>query len=395
MSSRLDAWRRRWWPHPPGRTIRLRLTLAYWLLFIVSAAALLALTVGLWRGTSRTLGARVPAPPAATGVPSPSNLPATQRHRDLQQLLVTSAEALAIMAIPAIALGWLVAGRYLRPLRTISATARQISATNLHQRLSLAGPRDELTQLGDTFDELLARLERSFEAERQFAANAAHELRTPHTTMRVWLDVAMAKPDPLPAHVMNLYARLRDELDHSDQLLDGLLTLAQSQRTPFEDASALSLSELASKALQTRSADIAAKDLHVEAYLTTTAEVTGSAALLARLVDNLLDNAIKHNQPEGWIQLSTTVDESRARLTVENGGPLLDQGDVERLARPFQRLDPERAGSHDSAGLGLSIVQAIAQAHQGTLQLAARAGGGLQAVVELPHAPAALSVAVP
>jgi signal transduction histidine kinase len=395
MSSRLDAWRGRWWPHPPGRTIRLRLTLAYWLLFIVSAAALLALTVGLWRGASRTLEARVPAPAAATGVAGPSNLTATQRHRDLQQLLVTSAEALAIMAVPAIALGWLLAGRYLRPLRTITATARQISATNLHQRLGLHGPRDELTQLGDTFDELLDRLERSFEAERQFAANAAHELRTPHTTMRVWLDVAMAKPDPLPAHVLNLYARLRDELDHSDQLLDGLLTLAQSQRTPFEDASAVSLSELASTALQTRTADITDKDLNVEVHLRTAAEVTGSAALLARLVDNLLDNAIKHNQPEGWIRLSTTVDESHARLTVENGGPVLDQGDVERLARPFQRLDPERTGSQHSTGLGLSIVQAIAQAHQGTLQLAARPGGGMQAVVELPHVPAALIVALP
>jgi signal transduction histidine kinase len=278
---------------------------------------------------------------------------------------------------------------------TITATPRQISATNLHQRLGLAGPRDELTQLGDTFDELLDRLERSFEAERQFAANAAHELRTPHTTMRVWLDVAMAKPDPLPVHVLNLYARLRDELDHSDQLLDGLLTLAQSQCTPFEDASALSLSELASKALQRRTADIADKDLHVEAELATAAEVTGSVALLARLVDNLPDNAIKHNQPEGWIRLSTTVDESRARLTVENSGPLLDQGDVGRLARPFQRLDPERTGSQHSTGLGPSIVQAIAQAHQGTLQLAAGPGGGMQAVVELPHVRAALSVAVP
>lgn len=391
----LRARGRPWLPHPPGRTIRLRLTLAYWLLFIVSAAALLALVVGLWRGMSKTVESRVRAPSAATSVPNPGSVTSRQRHVDLQQLLVTSAEALAIMAIPAVGVGWLLAGRYLRPLRTITAAAREISATNLHERLNLAGPPDELKQLGDTFDSLLTRLERSFEAERQFAANAAHELRTPHTTMRVWLDVAMAKPDPLPPHVLNLYARLRDELDHTDRLLDDLLTLAQSQRAPIEDASALSLADLASEALKRRSSDIAEKNLHIETTLTTTAEVTGSAALLAHLVGNLLDNAIKHNQPGGWIHLRTTVEDSRARLTVENGGPLLDQSDVERLAHPFQRLGADRTGSHNSTGLGLSIVHAIATAHQGALQLAARPDGGLRASIELPHAPSALPAAAP
>ena len=142
-----------------------------------------------------------------------------QHSFDLRQLLIVSGIALVIMAVPAIVAGWLVAGRLLRPLRAMTTAARNISAANLHERLNLSGPDDELKQLADTFDDLLGRLDQSFQSQRQFVANASHELRTPHATMRVWLDVALAKPGPVPPHMVDLGDRLRHELDHVDQLL--------------------------------------------------------------------------------------------------------------------------------------------------------------------------------
>ena len=160
------------------------------------------------------------------------------------------------MAVLSLAIGWLVAGRFLRPLRTITTTTREISATNLHERLNLAGPDDELKELADTFDELLARLDRSFAFERQFVANASHELRTPLAGMRTSLDVAMAKPGPVPAHIVTLADRLRHELDHVDRLLESFLTLAHTQQGPLADQSTVSLADIArprSSAAPTRS----------------------------------------------------------------------------------------------------------------------------------------------
>ncbi len=154
--------------------------------------------------------------------------------------------ALVIMAVPAIAAGWLVAGRLLRPLHAMTTTARNISATNLHERLNLSGPDDELKQLADTFDDLLGRLDRSFQSQRQFVANASHELRTPHATMRVWLDVALAKPGPAPPHIADLGDRLRHELDHVNRLLDGLLVLARAQQRSATDESTLPLDTIVS-----------------------------------------------------------------------------------------------------------------------------------------------------
>ena len=223
--------------HRPRRSLRVRLALACWGVFVVSGVPLLAVTVGLWQGTtssggssgSRAAPGQVAAPGSVTGPAGsaarglPGN-PAGQQHSvsvssvqhsfDLHQLIVVSGIALVIMAVPAIAVGWLVAGRLVRPLRAMTTAARNISATNLHERLNLSGPDDELKQLADTFDDLLGRLDRSFQSQRQFVANASHELRTPHATMRVWLDVALAKPGPAPPHMADLGDRLRHELDH-------------------------------------------------------------------------------------------------------------------------------------------------------------------------------------
>jgi signal transduction histidine kinase len=360
-------------------------------LFVISGAALLAVTVALWQDSTGVVNQVAPARAGAPRLPPrPSALPdATQemQHKsDLDRLLVVSAMSLGIMTVPAIAVGWLVAGRYLRPLRTITTTARTISATNLHERLNLDGPDDELRELGDTFDGLLGRLDRSFRSQRQFAASAAHELRTPHATMRVWLDVALAKPGALPPHITHLGDRLRKELDHVDQLIDGLLVLARAQHGAITDEAAMSLDDLVSGAVAARDLAIAEMSLDVRPRECPDARVAGSATLLARMVQNVIDNAVRHNRAGGWVRVRTEVTGPVARLTVENGGPVLSEHDVRHLAQPFRRLGAERTGTDAGTGLGLSIVASIAEIHGGRLDLRARPAGGLQVTIELPAA---------
>jgi signal transduction histidine kinase len=280
----------------------------------------------------------------------------------------------------------LAAGRFLQPLRIITSATRQISATNLNERLGLSGPEDEIKELGDTFDALLERLERSFEAERRFVANASHELRTPLATMRASLDVAMAKPGPVPPQTAVLADRLRRELDHVDRLLASLLTLAQAQRAPAADEGSVSLDALANAAVEQRSDAISSMGLRVDQQRCPDAWVLGSEILLSRMVENMVENAVKHNEPGGWVQLQTALDGPVVRLVVENGGLVLRHEDVNELARPFKRLGAERTGSDRGNGLGLSIVQAITEAHGGVLDLRARSEGGLRVVVTLPRA---------
>jgi hypothetical protein len=288
------------------------------------------------------------------------------------------------MAGACLALGWLVAGRVLRPLRRITATTREISATNLHERLSLAGPDDELKELADTFDELLDRLERSFTFERRFAADAAHELRTPLAGMRTSLDVAMAKPGALPGQIHTLADRLRHELGRADRLLEGLLGLAHAQHAPLVDEVPVSLSQLAQVAISARADAISLMRLRVEQRCGPDAWVSGSETLLARVVENLVDNAVGHNETRGWVRVTTAADDQRARLVVENGGPLLEAADVALLTEPFRRIGAERTGSHSGSGLGLAIVASTMDAHGGTLELDPIAGGGLRVAITLP-----------
>jgi hypothetical protein len=362
--------------------------------FVVSGVPLLAVTVGLWQGTT-SISEGASGSAAAPGQGLPANLAgqhhsvsvsAVQHSFDLRQLLIVSGIALVIMAVPAIVVGWLVAGRLLRPLRAMTTAAKNISAANLHERLNLSGPDDELKQLADTFDDLLGRLDQSFQSQRQFVANASHELRTPHATMRVWLDVALAKPGPVPPHMVDLGDRLRHELDHVDQLLAGLLVLARAQQRSATDESTLPLDAVVSAATAERAALISGKGLDVRHQQCPEARVTGSETLLARMVGNVVDNAITHNAPGGWVRIKTGIAGAAARLTVKNGGPVLDERDVQALTQPFRRLGTERTGSERGSGLGLSIVAAIAEMHGGGLQLHALTGGGFQVVIELPLA---------
>ena len=380
-------------PRLPRPAIRVRMALSYWGLFVASGAILLVVTVGLWQGATTTTR-HVPGP--GTGNPPPGHpgpaRPAgvTITHgSDLGQLLIVAGIALAIMAVVSIMFGWLVAGRFLAPIRAITATARRISATSLHERLSLQGPDDDLKELADTIDELLARLERSFESERRFAASASHELRTPLATMRVWLDVAMAKPGPLPPQTVSLADRIRSELDHVDALLESLFTLARTQQGPSDGQSPLALSTTTAAAIQQHADTIAAMPLHVDHRPCPHAWVTGSETLLTRMIENVIDNAVRHNRSGGWIRVSAEAGQALARLVVENSGTTLTPEDISQLAQPFRRPGTERTGSGNGAGLGLSIVKAIAEAHGGSLSLHARADGGLRLVITLPLAAAA------
>jgi len=229
-----------------------RLSVLLFAVFLTSGAGLLVVTVLVWQGRTGSTGGTMHVVPAPAGSQLNQAVGVTEHRSDRHQLLIASGIALVVMAGASLAIGWLVAGGFLRPLRTITATTREISATNLHERLNLTGPDDELKELADTFDELLDRLERSFAFERQFVANASHELRTPLAGMRTSLDVAMAKPEPVPPHIRTLADRLGRELDHVDRLLDSFLTLAHTQQGPLGEESTVSLAELARTAIERR-----------------------------------------------------------------------------------------------------------------------------------------------
>jgi signal transduction histidine kinase len=274
----------------------------------------------------------------------------------------------------------------LAPLRTITATTDRISDSNLHERIAMPGPRDELRLLADTIDGLLGRLETAFDAQRRFVANASHELRTPLAMMRTTLDVAVAKPGGVPAQTRELDAELRLDLDHADRLLESFLTLARAQNGQLDERATVALEPLIIAALADRTDEIAAKDLTVRTELAPLA-VTGSATLLRRMIENVIENAVRYNRAGGSIELTLApVDGQRAEVVTDSSGPRLDQTAVTELVQPFKRLSQDRTGSQHGHGLGLSIVAAVAAAHRGGLELHARAEGGLRVQITLPAA---------
>jgi signal transduction histidine kinase len=413
-------------------TVRWRLTLLYGGLFLVCGAALLALTYGLVssqvRAPSRVgigfQGYPVGVLPPGVSVPkrTTKRLPPVrpcyspqatsqclfftdpsqgflrfvitqQRTNDLNELEIWSAIALGVMAVVSGLLGWLVAGRVLGPLRTITAAAQQISDTNLHRRLALAGPPDELRQLADTIDALLERLERAFDAQRRFVANASHELRTPLAMMRTFLDVAVAKPEGVPPQTRTLDANLRGALDQADQLLESFLVLTRAEHGELGEQGSVELDQLVTAALNDRTDQIAGKGIDLHAAVDPI-RVVGSQTLLARMVGNVIENAVRHNQARGSIEVALTRDGANARLIVDTDGRALDEEAVAQLAQPFKRIGPDRTGSDDGHGLGLSIVAAVAAAHDGTLKLHARPEGGLRVQITLPRATVAQPVGV-
>ena len=396
-------------------TIRLRLTLVYGGMFLAAGALLLALNYvlvqrSLHRKTAPVgvlIGPEIGAPAqGATDFVRPAPAPgafvtstgqplddvlnrfeAELREKTLHELVVQSSLALALMALASVGLGWVLAGRVLRPIQDMTATARRLSDTNLHERLALEGPDDELKELADTFDGMLGRLESAFESQRRFVANASHELRTPLAIQRTVVDVALADPDASPEDLRTMATAVRDAVDRSEGLIDGLLVLARSQQGAGA-TEPVDLADIAGAALDQAKEEIAGAGLTVRSDLRP-APVTGNRVLLERLAANLVQNAVRHNVSGGWLEVTT----GGATLTVRNGGPPIPPEQVAGLFEPFRRLAPDRvdAGPGPSGpesgkrghGLGLSIVQAVATAHRGTVRAEALGGGGLAVTVDL------------
>jgi signal transduction histidine kinase len=294
------------------------------------------------------------------------------------QLLVDSAIALAIMAVLSIWLGWVIAGRALRPLRTITNAARDISASNLHRRLALEGPDDELKQLGTTFDGLLARLEASFDAQRQFVAHASHELRTPLTLERTLLELALSDPDPSIDTYRHTCEQLLAVGEQQERLIEALLTLSRSQRG-LASHQPVDLASITATAAAAADHDGLVVDSGLQP-----ARTAGDPRLVERLVANLISNAIRHNTRGGRVELTTESRDGRALLAVANTGPEVPPAELERIFQPFQRLDTARTAGAGGLGLGLSIVKAIADAHDAVITTVPRPDGGLRIEVSFP-----------
>jgi signal transduction histidine kinase len=305
----------------------------------------------------------------------------------LDTLLVGSGIALGVMTVAALGLGWLVSGRVLSPLRTITSTARNISASNLHERLALGGPDDELKELGDTVDALLARLEGSFAAQRQFVANASHELRTPLARQRTIVEVALADPDRSVASLEAACSRVLAAGQQQERLIEALLTLARSQRG-LDHFEPVDLASVTRQASMSRVADAAARQVALIVQADAAA-FGGDTRLTERLVANLLDNALRHNVPGGQVTVRTLTAGDDAVLTVLNTGPQIEPDQVAGLFEPFRHGHTRRTGDGESLGLGLSIVAAIAAAHQASLHAVAAPAGGLAIEVRFPAVAAA------
>jgi signal transduction histidine kinase len=399
----------------PRPTARLRLTLFYSGLFVLSAACLLAIPYLLIRNTSSGtitynaadhsytwvgpdgVGNGKFAPSRAPGTPEIRftgqqsravveqlrALAATQHASELHQLLAYSAIALAAMAAVSVLLGWLVAGRVLRPVRTINATARSISAHNLHQRLDLGGPDDEFKELGATLDELLERLDTSFESQRRFVANASHELRTPLTFERTLLQVTLADPGLSLETLRGVCEKLLASGARQEQLIDALLTLASSERG-LEEQEPFDLAEITGQVLAHGALDRAGRrGLRVAANLAP-ARTAGDAQLAGRLVSNVLDNATRHNHDNGHIVVTTGTRAGRPYLSVTNTGPVIPETEIGRLLEPFQQLGGQRTGHRQGHGLGLAIVAAVATTHHAKLTLRPLPQGGLDVEICFP-----------
>jgi signal transduction histidine kinase len=388
----------------PRRTVRLRLTVLYSLLFIAAGAGLLAITyLSVRSATNIPPSKPLHSISVGNGLIFKSGTKSTPQQLELKEekqkalkaqalaenaidmhaLLVWSGIALAIMAMLAVALGWLVAGRVLRPLRTMTTATRRITEHSLHERLALEGPSDELKDLGDTIDGLLHRLEAAFDAQRQFATNASHELRTPLTLNRAILEVTLADPDATVDELRAMGQELIASGEQQEQLIEALLTLATSARG-LERHEPFDLSEIAADVLRGPHPEIDQLGLDVQTRITP-APAIGDPRLAQRLVANLFDNALRHNVAGGYIQIATTVTDGNAILSVTNTGPVILVSEMDRLFDPFQRLDPGRTNHKDGHGIGLSIVRAIAAAHSATITAHPRSEGGLSVEVSFPR----------
>ena len=370
---------RRRWLERPSRSARLRLTLMYSGMFLLLGTAVIVIIFVVVQ-SGAAVGQSVSQ--AVPGLGPAQHAEVTQHSADVARLLAISWLTLAVTTAASAVLGWFAAGRVLRPLRKMMMTARTISAGNLNERLALDGPSDEFKQLGDTFDDLIARLEASFSSQRRFVANAAHELRTPLTLERTLLQVALADPNVSATTLRATCEELVASGRTHERLLDALLTLTTSERG-VEQREPVDLATVARDALERAAPAVEERQLELRADLGP-ATILGDVALVERLVANLLDNALRYNRQGGMVGVETATESAAAVLLVSNDGPPIPPDEVERLFEPFQRLERDRTGAGDAHGLGLSIVRAIATAHGAQLSANPRASGGLVVTVRFP-----------
>ena len=371
-------------------TVRTRLTLVYGGLFVLAGMVLLGATYILVQerlpiavaGEAAGIGPESASPTQPGNVFVQKVVDGTQ-NTALHTLLTQGLIALVVVSAAAIALGWLIAGRMLQPLHQITATARRIAEAppdadrGLHERIALTGPQDEIKELADTFDVMLDRLDHSFDGQRRFIASASHELRTPLTLNRTLLEVALAGESP-SEEVRQLGTTLLAINDRHGRLIDGLLLLAQSDR-PVRERSFVDLADIVDHVAVSDTVKVVAEPAE--------ATVSGNPVLLERLVQNLVENGVRHNLPSnGWVQVrSYSRPDGWAVVEVSNSGPVIPRYEVAGLFEPFRRYNAERVHS-PGAGLGLSIVRAIAKAHGGDVWAEARDEGGLFVRVTLPRA---------
>ena len=385
------------WPAP---TIRLRMTVLYGVVFLITGAVLLTLGYLLVRHNLdggnfqqvrqqlQRLGLPLPRsgffgrPRGADSASAAlaSAIRSQLRSQALHRLLVEYLLALGVMTLVSVVAGWLLAGRALRPLRRITATARRVSGENLGERIALTGPADELRELAGTFDGMLERLDNAFQSQRHFVANASHELRTPLAIMRTEVDVALADPDAGKNDLREMGEALRETIDRCERLLESLLMLARSEAATGQEE-LVDVASLAGDCITDLRARAYDRQVTVRDDLKP-AWTRGEQALLERMIANLIDNGIRHNEPGGWLDVTTRRADGRVSITVANGGPAIASADAQSLTEPFRRLDRDGGGF----GLGLSIVSTTVRAHGGTTTITAPETGGLVVRVELPAA---------
>jgi signal transduction histidine kinase len=385
-------------------TIRGRLTLLYGGLFLVGGIVLLALTYFLVKGnlqrqdtplqgtfsvrgdtaTNQTFGAASPDMLISAGQANQvlTQVKGNYQRETLNSLLTQGGIALGVVGAAALGLGWLFADRALRPVHHITETARRVARSHdLTERIAYAGPRDDVKELADTFDTMLGRLARAFDGQRRFVANASHELRTPLAINRTLVDVAVRRPDATE-DVKRLAESLLIVNSRHERLIDGLLTLAGGENTVV-DASLLDLADVAGHVLDQATAEAGKRGVTADRELGR-ALTSGDPVLIERLVQNLVENAIRHNHDGGELSVATRRRDGWAELVVTNTGPVVPPYEVETIFEPFRRLGTDRVHSDRGSGLGLSIVRATATAHGGTVTAEPRPGGGLTVTVRLP-----------
>ncbi|WP_229674570.1 HAMP domain-containing sensor histidine kinase [Nakamurella endophytica] len=364
--------------------LRLRLTLLSTALLSLVGALMLALAYLL---VGRVVAA-LPRFPPGTPVQIDGRITDAAAFSDQvvrqgrETVLLVGSIAFPLLVVAGAMVSWVLIGRTLRPLSVLTSAARGLSEASLDRRIQLPGPRDEVAELADTFDDMLGRLQAAFDAERRFVANASHELRTPLSVIRTEVDVTLADPHVDAEDLRRMADVVREATDRADRLLTSLLFLARTQGSGISERRDVDLAALVEPALRAVAGERAERRVTV-AVDARPAPVSGDPALLERVVGNLVENAVRHNVVGGELAVSTAVEGDRAVVRVRSGGAEIDPATVSQLFEPFRQGDRARTG-HRGSGLGLSIVRAVVAAHDGTVTAAPVPGGGLAVRVELP-----------